>query len=155
MLSTTSDHALRAVLVLARHYGQRPVRANEIAELTATPQNYLGKTLNALAKAGVVRSSRGPTGGFTLAQPPHLLTIAQVVDCFDEPRPQSRCMLGASPCDPMRPCAAHSSWTALKQAQRAPLANTTVDDLLHGRVVHYAAPMTAIAASPTSTAVAA
>lgn len=133
MLSMTSDHALRAVLVLARYYGQRPVRANEIAEQTATPGNYLAKTLNALAKAGVVTSSRGPTGGFALAQPPHRITLARVVDCFDEPRAQTRCLLGTRPCDPQRPCSAHAVWTEVQQARRAPLAQTTVADLLDQR----------------------
>jgi len=39
VLSTTSDYALRAILVLARHYGQRPLRADEIADATAAPRN--------------------------------------------------------------------------------------------------------------------
>jgi Rrf2 family protein len=155
MLSTTSDHALRAVLVLARHYGQRPVRANEIAEQTATPANYLGKTLNALAKAGVVTSSRGPTGGFMLADAPHRITLARVVDCFDEPRTQSRCLLGTTPCDPTRPCTAHSRWTAVQQARRAPLASTTVADLLDERLANTAAPIPSLVAMATSTPAAA
>jgi Rrf2 family protein len=155
MLSTTSDHALRAVLVLARYYGKRPVRASEIAEQTATPANYLGKTLNVLAKAGVVSSSRGPTGGFMLAEPPHTITLARVVDCFDEPRPQSRCLLGTAPCDPMRPCNAHARWTAVQQARRAPLAGTTVADLLGERLAIAAAPAPMLVAEPKCTPAAA
>ena len=155
MLSTTSDHALRAVLVLARHFGQRPVHASEIADQTGTPQNYLGKTLNALAKAGVVISSRGPTGGFMLAEPPHRITLARVVDCFDEPRPQTRCLLGTSPCDPARACSAHAAWTAVQQERRAPLSHTTVADLLEGRPQSGSAPVPTVVATPKVTSVAA
>ena len=130
MLSATSDHAIRAILVLARQYGQQPVRADEIADAIGAPRNYLAKTLNALAKEGLVASARGPLGGFTLAVAPDQLTLARVVDCFDEPRPQTKCMLGSSPCDPLRPCTAHCRWTEVTQARRAPLDATTIAALL-------------------------
>lgn len=130
MLSATSDHAVRAVLVLALQYGHRPMRADEIASVIGAPRNYLGKTLNTLAKHGVLTSSRGPAGGFSLAIAPDQLTLANVVDCFDEPRVQSKCLLGSSPCDPNRPCAAHHCWTSITAARRAPLSNTTIAALL-------------------------
>lgn len=131
MLSSTSDYALRAILFLARYEGTAR-RADEIAQATGAPRNYMAKTLNALAKAGIVTSARGPLGGFTLASSPASLTIAQVIDCFDEPRPQRRCLLGAAPCDPANPCRAHGRWTAIKEARRTALSNTTVADLLAG-----------------------
>jgi Rrf2 family iron-sulfur cluster assembly transcriptional regulator len=132
MLSSTSDYALRATLLLARHQGGRPLRADEIAEATAAPRNYMAKTLNALAKAGIVTSARGPLGGFALACPPHDLTIARVIDCFDEARPQRPCLLGNGPCDVSRPCTAHGRWTAIKDARRALFSDTTVADLIAG-----------------------
>jgi Rrf2 family transcriptional regulator, iron-sulfur cluster assembly transcription factor len=118
MLSATSDYAVRAVLVLARSYGHRPLRADELADATAAPRNYLAKTLNALAKAGIVTSARGPQGGFSLAVAPDALTLARVVDCFDEPRPQTRCLLGTAPCDAAHACAAHHRWAAVKDGGR-------------------------------------
>ena len=112
MLSTTSDYALRAILVLAQAKDDRPMRADEIARATGSPPNYLAKTLNALAKAGLVTSARGPFGGFVLAVPAAELSLAHIIDCFDEPRPQTKCLLGTVACDPARPCAAHQRWTA-------------------------------------------
>ena len=132
MLSSTSDYALRAILVLAQVTDGRPLRADQIARATASPANYLAKTLNALAKAGLVNSTRGPYGGFVLAIPAAELSLAQIIDCFDEPRPQTRCLLGNAPCDSRRPCTAHTRWTAIKDARRAALADTTVADLLCG-----------------------
>ncbi len=132
MLSSTSDYALRAILVLAQATDGRPLRADQIARATASPANYLAKTLNALAKAGLVTSARGPYGGFVLAIPAAELTLARIVDCFDEPRPQTRCLLGNAPCDASRPCTAHQRWTAIKNARRAALADTTVAELLGG-----------------------
>ena len=128
MLSATADHAVRAVLVLAR--AQRFMRADEIAAATGAPQNYLAKTLNALAKSGIVNSARGPAGGFSLAVAPSALPIARIVDLFDTPRLQTRCMLGNAPCDPANPCAAHECWTRVMHARRDPLLSTTFADLI-------------------------
>ena len=136
MLSSTSDYALRAILVLAQATDGRPLRADQIARATGSPANYLAKTLNALAKAGLVTSTRGPFGGFVLAIPAGELTLANVIDCFDEPRPQTRCLLGNAPCDQSNACTAHQRWTAIRNARRAALADTTVADLVGGSAPH-------------------
>ena len=114
MLSSTSDYALRAILVLAQAEPGSPMRADQLARATGSPANYLAKTLNALAKLGIVTSARGPRGGFTLAVAADELTLAQVVDCFDDVRPAAHCLLGARPCDGRHPCRAHARWTAVQ-----------------------------------------
>lgn len=131
MLSNSADYALRAVLVLSRSFGDRAIHAEEIADETGTPRNYMSKILNALAKAGVVTSSRGPTGGFTLASAPSAISIAQVIDVFDEPKNHTRCLLGNGPCRPEKPCGAHRAWSGVLQQRREPLLATTLNDLLH------------------------
>jgi Rrf2 family protein len=130
MYSQTADYALRAVLLLARSGNDRPMHADVIAREIDAPKNYMAKTLNALAKAGIVSSARGPQGGFALALPAHELTLARVIDCFDEPRRRHRCMLGSRPCDAEQPCAAHDRWTRLQAQRREPLATTTISDLI-------------------------
>jgi Rrf2 family protein len=130
MLSQTSEYALRAVLVLAGRYDIGSLSAEEIADATGAPRNYLAKTLNQLVKEGILTSSRGPQGGFSLAVPPEKLTLADIIDCFDEQRAHSRCLLGNRPCDPANPCAAHDVWLAITASRREPLAVTTVSQLL-------------------------
>ena len=152
MLSATTDHAIRAVLVLARARG-RVMRADEIAAATGAPHNYMAKTLNALAKSGLVTSARGPAGGFVLAVPAASIPIARLVDLFDAPRAQTRCMLGNGPCDPANPCAAHECWSRVMQARREPLLSTTIADLLAGAstfTLPAARRDTRVAASPAA-----
>lgn len=132
MLNQTASYALRAVLALARQGGcaaPRPLRADEIAERTGAPRNYMGKTLNALVKEGILRSARGPAGGFTLALAPEAITVARVADVFTERAAASRCLLGGGACDPTRPCTAHLRWTAVTAAARDPFLTTTIADL--------------------------
>lgn len=128
VLSATAEYALRAVLVLARE-GRR-LSADEIARATGAPANYLAKTLNALAKAGVVTSARGPAGGFGLAVQPADLTIARVADAFAEPARPSVCLLGSRPCNPDQPCTAHHRWSGISKLVHDALSNTSIADLL-------------------------
>jgi Rrf2 family protein len=131
MFGRTADYALRALLFLARQETDTGyVQARAIAKATGMPANYAGKVLNALAREGLVESARGPTGGFRLAVPPETITAAQIVDLFSPSVPNSRCILGTTNCNPRRPCAAHARWTAVLDAQRAPLAATTIADLI-------------------------
>jgi Rrf2 family transcriptional regulator, iron-sulfur cluster assembly transcription factor len=131
MLSQTSEHALRAVLYLAG----RPARAKTSAEVVATalgaPRNYLAKTLNVLAKRGVLVSLRGPTGGFRLAAEPEAITLFQVVAPFEEPRADPICLLGDRPCTAQTPCTVHGRWTEVMEQVWAPLRTTTVAALLN------------------------
>ena len=130
MLTQTADYALRAVLLLAREGGSAPMHANDIADAIGAPRNYLSKTMHALAKAGIVRSARGPQGGFTLAVAPAALTVARISDVFDEPRVQAMCLLGRRACDAKHPCAAHGRWHAMMRSARDTLDHTSVDQLL-------------------------
>lgn len=128
MWSATAEYAVRAVLALAQ--ADAPKNADTIARAIGAPPNYMAKTLNALAREGILKSTRGPTGGFTLAIPPAELTLDRVIGVFHEPRASARCLLGDRPCDPDHPCAAHDRWHSITESTRVALATTTVASLL-------------------------
>ena len=82
-LSSTARQALHAVLCVAIFQDDGPVRVEEIAAATGNPRNYLSKILHALARAGILRSTRGPTGGFQLAEPPDEIALERVIAPFE------------------------------------------------------------------------
>ena len=128
VLSLTAEYALRAVLALARADG-RGLKATEIADATGTSRNYMSKTLNVLAKEGIVRSRRGPTGEFVLGRPAKEISVAQIARPFREERAPARCLLADRACSPAAPCAVHHRWTAVTAATQASL-DVTVSELL-------------------------
>ncbi len=132
MLSKTAEYAIRAVLYMARRGDTTPVSADEIADALDAPRNYLSKTLNALAKARILSSLRGPRGGFSLAVPAGDLTIARIVDAFDTSRASGMCLLGGAPCDLSRPCTAHDRWVEIHRSSRAPMETTTIGQMVGG-----------------------
>jgi Rrf2 family iron-sulfur cluster assembly transcriptional regulator len=131
MLSQTSEHAIRAMLYLAQQPAGEPVPADRIARALGAPGNYLGKTLQLLARRGLLASARGPSGGFRLLAPPEGIALADVVTAVDDaPRPAAVCLLGNRPCRAAAPCAAHARWSGVQQELWAPLRRTTIADLL-------------------------
>jgi Rrf2 family protein len=130
VLTKTAEYALRAILVLARHGNGHPLSAGTIARLTAAPSNYLSKTLLALARTGLIRSTPGRSGGFELNESLERITVAQIAELFAEPRWTRHCLLGNGVCNPNAPCDAHKRWHDLTKAARAPLAETTLASLL-------------------------
>lgn len=128
LLSVTAEYALRAVLVLARD-ASRPMRADEVAAVIGAPRNYLAKTLNSLAKSGIVSSTRGPLGGFSLAVEPDRLTVAHIAAVFDPSAATRMCLLRNHLCDPANPCSAHARWSDVSGSARDAMA-TTIATLL-------------------------
>jgi Rrf2 family protein len=149
MFGRTADYALRALLFLTREgAGGRYVGANAIARATGMPRNYTAKVLNALAKARLVTSTRGPAGGFRLAANPATITVGRLVDLFVDVPASRRCLLGDRRCNPSHPCTAHDRWSAVLDAQRAPLDATTLADLAYDGVSRPGARTTTLASTP-------
>lgn len=130
MLSNTAEYALRAVLYLARHAQERSVRVDEMAEALAVPRNYLSKTLHILAKRGVLASTRGPRGGFTLGMPADELTLDAIVAPFDPIEARKTCLLGRKQCSDRDPCTVHWRWRSIADQIATFFQKTTVGDLL-------------------------
>jgi Rrf2 family iron-sulfur cluster assembly transcriptional regulator len=117
------------LIYLARQRGGAAVSAEHVAEALGAPANYLGKTLNVLARQGLLASTRGPGGGYRLARAANEVTLAEVVAPFSEGRAQAICLLGDRPCSNAAPCAAHHRWIRLSEEMSEPLARTTIADL--------------------------
>jgi Rrf2 family protein len=93
MLSQTTEYALRAMVLLAGATN-RPCSVDSIAAQTQTPPAYLSKILQSLAKAGLVRSQRGVTGGYLLNRAPDQLRVLDVINAVDPLERIRECPLG-------------------------------------------------------------
>lgn len=132
MISRTAEYAIRAVLSLAGLAEGEARPANEIARMLGVPGNYLAKTLNRLARSGLLVSVRGPGGGYRLARPAGEITMAEVVGEFDEIGPSGECVMGGRACDIRDPCMAHERWKSLSESMVRLMDDTTVADIMSG-----------------------
>ncbi len=126
--SQASEYGFRALTHLALHPGQ-PIPAKEIAGAAAVPPHFLAKILQQLARAGMLKSYRGPTGGFLLARAPEEITLLDIVDVLEGITQYKRCAVGLADCSDEMPCPMHESWKALREQVLSYLRNRTVADL--------------------------
>ncbi|MBI2094353.1 MAG: Rrf2 family transcriptional regulator [Candidatus Omnitrophica bacterium] len=78
-LSTRSTYGMRALVELALNSSHGPVSAAQIAQRQNLSVAYLEQLLHRLKRSGLVKSVRGPRGGFALARPAHRINMADVV----------------------------------------------------------------------------
>jgi Rrf2 family protein len=129
MLNQSAEYALRAMLYMAQGDGGA-YKASSISNALGIPPAYLGKVVQQLVKAGVLRSVRGPNGGFSLIRSPGQISLREIAAPFQTLKPRSQCLLGNRPCDRAQPCAAHERWRHLNDVVAIQLDNTTLADML-------------------------
>jgi Rrf2 family protein len=133
IFSSSGQYALRATTYLAQQPSGTAVDVGALASALGVPRNYLSKVLSQLARTGLLRSSRGKRGGFSLGAPPDAITIYRVMDPFEHLDQPRRCLLGQAVCGGRRPCPAHGAWTSLSEHIVRFLKRTTLADLARGR----------------------
>src|ERR1700733_6470734 len=84
-LSKRTQYSLRALYALARNYGGGPVLITQLAQEEAIPKKFLEQILLSLKALGLVASKKGKGGGYSLAQPPHQITLASVIRMMEGP----------------------------------------------------------------------
>lgn len=128
VLTTTSHHALKALIYLARHVDTGPVTGARIAEATGIPPKYLSKILGDLTRSGVLTSIKGKRGGFTFVQPPEKTFLLSVLAPFERLE-QRRCPFANQACSSSDPCAAHAEWSRVLEYLRGFFARTTIAEI--------------------------
>jgi Rrf2 family protein len=132
MISQTAEYALRAVYCLGAST-DRLVTSQEISKSMDIPGSYLSKVLGALARAGVVRSQRGPSGGFRLIREPADLSLFEIIEAVEPWKRIDKCPIG-HPDHSIDLCPLHSrlrdAWLQVEDAFRT----TTLAEILqpHG-----------------------
>ena len=125
-LSTKSRYALRAMLELALREGTGPVQLREVAKAQHISAKYLEQTLAIpLNHAGLVRTERGPSGGYRLAKPAGAITALDIVEAVEGPLQNPRVSRPDVRCERSSACAARERgerwrprWAAYWAARR-------------------------------------
>lgn len=131
MFSPTCQYAVRALVHLAQHEAGRAVLARDIAVAEEIPRQFLSKILHQLAQKGLVRSQKGPGGGFMLARPASVLTLGEIIAAVDGVQDLSRrCILGLEECSDVASCALHDAWKAFRLQYESTIAALTLRDIV-------------------------
>ena len=84
-VTAKADYALRAVVELAESAQGAPRKVDDVAQAQGIPVSFLENILTQLRSTGIVRSQRGPEGGYWLAQPADEVSLAQIIRAVEGP----------------------------------------------------------------------
>ena len=114
ILTSKGRYAVTAMLDLALHAEKGPVTLAGISERQGISLSYLEQLFTRLRKQGLVSSTRGPGGGYSLSRDAHAIAIADVVTAVDESVDATRCG-GRGDCQDGKRCLTHDLWTELSE----------------------------------------
>jgi Rrf2 family protein len=131
-VTAKADYAVRAVVELAGSSQESPRKVDDVAKAQAIPVSFLENILTQLRSSGIVRSQRGPEGGYWLAQPADQLSLANVIRAVEGPlvgvrgqRPEEIEYVGSAE-------SLQQVWIALRASLRSVLEHVTVADVASG-----------------------
>lgn len=90
-LTTKGRYAVAAMVEIASIQSKSPIRAQLLAEKLGIDSIYLEKILNSLKTAGIIRSTRGPGGGYSLARNSLEINILDIMNAANEPLKMTKC----------------------------------------------------------------
>ena len=136
-LSTKGRYAVMAMVDLARHSNGKPVALADIAEREEISLSYLEQLFAKLRRGGLVKSVRGPGGGYLLARDRDDTRIADIIVAVDEPLHAVRCTPGeAIGCRGDRSrCLTHDLWEELSNQIHLYLSSVSLGDVCEKRVL--------------------
>lgn len=137
-LSTKGRYAVMAMADLAAHEaGAKPVSLADIAERQDISLSYLEQLFAKLRRGGLVRSVRGPGGGYRLSRSPTELRVADIILAVDEPITATRCQVGSTKgCTSTGArCVTHDLWEELGRQIQVFLSSVSLADVIEKRVL--------------------
>lgn len=133
-LTTKGRYAVTAVLDLAFHQHKGPVSLAAISERQGISLSYLEQLFAKLRRKGVVSSTRGPGGGYSLQRNAEEISVSDIILAVDETVKMSGCG-DADACEGDYQCLTHDLWQELSNEIREFLAGISLAEIMANKSV--------------------
>jgi Rrf2 family protein len=128
-LSKKADYALMAVRHLALKSGPSSASAREIAEQYDIPIELMAKVLQRLVRAGLLISTQGTRGGYTLSRPSVSISVADVIQAIDGPFTVTACSSEKNDCEQFSKCSIRDPLWQIRERIAATLGTVTIAEM--------------------------
>lgn len=129
-LTTKGRFAVTAMMDLALRGDEGPVALAGVSERQKISLSYLEQLFGKLRRFRLVDSVRGPGGGYCIARPLDMVTVADIIRAVDEPLDATQCG-GRENCQDEHRCMTHDLWTNLNKRMHEYLASVSLHDLVN------------------------
>jgi len=128
-LSTRGRYGTRAMLDVALHCAEGPVRLKDIARRQEVSKKYLEQLISRLETAGLLTSVRGAGGGISLARPASDIKLSEIFQTLEGPIALVECVDNDERCSRSSSCATRDIWMEMGQLLSDLLESQTLEDL--------------------------
>ena len=129
-MSTKGRYGSRAMVDLALHYNEGPISLKAISERQNISVRYLENIMTSLVAKGIINSTRGKKGGFTLARPPKEVLLGEIIAAVEGSISPVKCADDPKTCRRSDFCETRYVWVEMKDAMNAILDSTTLQDMV-------------------------
>ena len=130
-LSTKGQYGVRAMFEIANGYPDKPVTIKEISEKQAVSVAYLEQILNKLRNGGLIKSIKGPGGGYILSKKPENISISAILKELEGPVAITSCQTEEG-CIRVDGCVTYALWKSLGEKIEGFLDTVSLKDLITG-----------------------
>ncbi|HED03721.1 MAG TPA: Rrf2 family transcriptional regulator [Candidatus Fraserbacteria bacterium] len=128
-ITRKSDYGLRALYLLAMHYGGDPLSITQIASAQGIPDPFLEKIMQELREAGLIVAALGRSGGYALSRPPEEISARDLLQALEGPTALVACLDPNLSCGIEHNCPTSAFWELLNERFEELLARTSLTDL--------------------------
>ncbi|MBP0990756.1 MAG: RrF2 family transcriptional regulator [Oscillospiraceae bacterium] len=132
-ISSRGRYGLRFMIDLAVNAENRPVSVKEISERQDISVKYLENIIVQLVRAGLVKSARGATGGYMLADTSDKISVGAVLRAVEGSLSPVECVGNEGECPKISECYTAELWKRIKEAVESVVDSTTLADLIKGK----------------------
>jgi Rrf2 family protein len=130
-ISTKIRYGTRAMLQLAFHYGEGPIDLKEIAKKEDISLKYLEQVIIPLRTAGLIKSTRGSKGGYSLAKPPSKICLSDLIEVLDGPIDLVECLKDPKGCSKSPSCVTRDIWKEASDAIHKVFSAITIAEMVN------------------------
>ncbi|HMU45173.1 MAG TPA: Rrf2 family transcriptional regulator [Chitinophagaceae bacterium] len=130
-LSKSFGYALRGILYVSLSGKDgRKIQVDEIADQLSVPRHFLAKVMKSVVKNGILDSTKGPYGGFSINKKTFNVKLIQLMELTDGTEQLSGCVLSFKKCNSRNPCPLHDRVINLRDKLITEFSTTTLGDLV-------------------------
>lgn len=133
MFSKACEYGIRAsIFITEQSLKDTKVSLKDVAQAIESPEAYTSKILQQLVKNKIIRSDKGPTGGFSIEKLEiEKVTLSVIVTAIDGDTIFNGCGLGLKQCSEIKPCPVHHQFKLIRENLKQMLETTTIVSLAH------------------------